>query len=329
MIADACGSYFLAYSRGPGGERRPIELHLGGLAKDPRIGLLLSTSSARESHEWDLFQAGVFSHEVRSGLYGGADADGDGLVSYREIAAFVARANAKVPNERYRPDVHARAPDRGDVLLDIRKARGRRLEIDGTRSGHYYLEDVRGVRIADVHNAPGQTLSLVRPPPSGTTFLRQVDGEESEYVIPSAGRDGSDVIALADLAAEAPQVAARGAAHESFRALFELPFDETVVDDYPDVPSLDRAGPTPQRKPSGLRRPVGFALLGAGAAALATGTVFSISSAALANDDRGLSHAEAVERNEAIDTQTTIATACLVGGGIAAAAGLVLILWPK
>jgi len=96
VIADACASYFLAYARGPGGERRPIDSFgiAPALTADTRIGLLLSTSSARESHEWDAFQSGVFSHEVRSGLYGAADADGDGQVSYREIAAFVARATS-------------------------------------------------------------------------------------------------------------------------------------------------------------------------------------------------------------------------------------------
>ena len=59
-----------------------------GLRPRENVGLLLSTSSARESHEWSGFESGVFSHEVRSGLYGAADADGDGRVSYAEIAAF-------------------------------------------------------------------------------------------------------------------------------------------------------------------------------------------------------------------------------------------------
>ena len=67
IIVDACYSVFLAFSRGPGGERQ--EAHgfstLAGLAGRADVGLLLSTSSARESHEWSEFQAGIFSHEVR------------------------------------------------------------------------------------------------------------------------------------------------------------------------------------------------------------------------------------------------------------------------
>ncbi len=121
VIVDACASYYLAYSRGPGGERRPLSgfQDASQLASDPRVGLLLSTSSARESHEWDGFQAGVFSHEVRSGLYGAADADGDGRVSYREMAAFIRQANGAIPNDRFRPQILARAPRGSDTLLAV------------------------------------------------------------------------------------------------------------------------------------------------------------------------------------------------------------------
>ena len=137
FIVDACYSVFLAMSRGPGGERR--EAHgfsaLGGLAARPGVGLLLSTSSARESHEWSEFQAGVFSHEVRSGLLGAADANGDGQVSYREIAAFVERANAPIPNERFRPDVYAKEPTVGAPCWTCAPGLGRRLELDGSTRG--------------------------------------------------------------------------------------------------------------------------------------------------------------------------------------------------
>ncbi len=230
VIVDACASYYLAYSRGPGGERRALEgFRASALTEDSRVGVLLSTSSARESHEWDAFEGGVFSHEVRSGLYGAADADGNGEVTYREIAAFVARANAAVPNERYRPDVYARAPLGSDALLDIRGGLRRRLVIDGKRAGHYYLEDARGVRVADVHNASGQTLSLVRPGPAIPIYLRRAEDDREFLVAPAP-----EVVALSDLAESDPRTRARGAAHESFSLVFSLPFDSAVVADYRD-----------------------------------------------------------------------------------------------
>ncbi len=324
VIADACGSYYLAYSRGPGGQRRQIEFGLTpALIKDPRVGLLLSTSSARESHEWDAFQSGVFSHEVRSGLYGAADADGDGVVSYREIAAFVARANASVPNEKYRPDVHTRAPGSGDALLDLRRVRGRRLEIDGTHAGHYLLEDARGVRIADVHNAAGQTLSLVRPPPSGRVFLRRVD-DDTELVVDSPD-PLDDVVRVADLTPEPPRTASRGAAHESFGQLFALPFDRRAVEEWREPPPPAPEAPPPRS----IRRPLAYAALGAGALAIGAGVALSISANTIESNGASSSQLAAARRNEDISARTTAATAFYVGGGVAAAAGVVLLLWPE
>lgn len=329
VIVDACASYFLAYSRGPGGERRPIASFglAPALGADPRIGLLLSTSSARESHEWDAFQSGVFSHEVRSGLYGAADADGDGQVSYHEIGAFVARANEKIVNERYRPDVHARAPRAGSTLLDLRRT-GRKLQIDGEHAGHYFLEDARGVRIADVHNAPDQTLSLVRPGLSGHAYLRRVD-DDKEFRIESS----PELVALADLTPEEPRSATRGAAHESFNALFALPFDRDVVEAYPIVPCEEPAPPpTPiaPRPRTSIRVPVGIGALALGGVAIGVGVVLSHSAS---NDYHiaGLgspSQQATAEANERIATKETIAGALYVGGGIAIASGLVMLLWP-
>jgi hypothetical protein len=74
LMVDACHSYLLVDTRGPGGRRRPLHgfSKIENLIRRDHVGLLLSTSSAAESHEWEAFQAGVFSHEVRSGLYGAA-----------------------------------------------------------------------------------------------------------------------------------------------------------------------------------------------------------------------------------------------------------------
>ncbi|WP_199242834.1 caspase family protein [Vitiosangium sp. GDMCC 1.1324] len=244
VIVDACDSYYLAYGRGPGGERRALSGFAvpPGLAGAANVGLLLSTSSARESHEWEGVQAGIFHHEVRSALMGAADADHDGRVSYREVAAFVAQANAAIPNERFRPQVHARPPAGGDVLLDLRPGLGRRLEVEGALGGHYQLEDGNGVRLAEFHSAPGQPVHLVRPGPTGLLFLRHVGEHEQEYRLPA----GDGVVELAALEPRPPQVAWRGAAHESFTRLFTLPFgpDEVARLKLPPPPMAPRV-PSP------------------------------------------------------------------------------------
>ncbi len=332
LLVDACSSYFLAYSRGAGGARRAVASFAtdASLTSDPRIGLLLSTSSARESHEWDSFQAGVFSHEVRSGLYGAADADGDGVVTYREIAAFVARANASIPNEKFRPDVHTRPPAGGEALVDLRRARGRRLEIDGSHAGHYYLEDPRGVRLADLHNARGATLYLVRPPPlspGGAVYLRRAE-DDRELRVPPLG----DVIRVAELADEPPRIAARGAAHEAFSSLFSLPFDEAVVHAFREPPlAPEPLDPLPPKEAPGLggRRLAGLGVAAGGLALTATGVAFAVSAGAAGELPAGASQSDAQRANERISRENTLA-AVFVGAGLAAlAGGAALALWPS
>jgi hypothetical protein len=357
VIVDACASYFLAYSRGPGGARR--ELHgfenTSQLTDDPRVGLLLSTSSARESHEWDEFQAGVFSHEVRSGLYGAADADGDGRVSYKEIAAFVTRANAAIPNERFRPNVHAHAPAGSETLLDLRKALGRRIEIDGAHAAHYWLEDSRGVRLLDLHNGAGQSVDLVRPALTGRIYLRRVD-DDAEFTIPSS----PPVVSLAALESAPARVASRGAAHEAFGLLFVLPFDRRAVENYVELPHASEPGaPTipetsvalPPPLPVSLPAPVpmptasipkktslsprGRALawtgVGVGAAGLATGVALSVMAIDISHTTSStLSERAAATRQSTVTAGNTGAAIAYPVGGVALAAGLgALLFWPK
>ena len=326
VIVDACASYFLAYSRGPGGERRALEgFRASALTEDPRVGVLLSTSSARESHEWDGFQGGVFSHEVRSGLYGAADANGDGEVSYREMAAFVARANAAVPNEKYRPDVYARAPNGNETLLDIRQALRRRLIIEGNNFGHYIVEDARGVRVAEGHNAPGQTLSLVRPGPTIPIYLRRTD-DDREYLVPP----GPEVVALADLPEGDARTRARGAAHESFSLLFSLPFDGEAVAAYREPAPAVASPPAPDDVSSSrTRKTIGFSALGAGALGLGVGTILAISASSASSGSAGESQADAASRNDRISHLNTASAVSFVVGGVAAGTGIVLLLWPS
>jgi hypothetical protein len=350
VIVDACSSYFLAYGRGPGGERRPVHgfEEAPQLAADPRIGLLLSTSSARESHEWDAFQAGVFSHEIRSGLYGAADADGDGKVSYREIAAFVARANEAIPNEKYRPDVHVKAAALSETLLDLRRALGRRVDVDGAHAGHYWIEDERGVRIADFHNAEGQAVHLVRPPPTGRVYARRLD-DDTEYTLPAGPR----VVAIADLAEAPPRVASRGAAHEAFSLIFSLPFERSEVDTYTARPEKPPASPDalptpaegkdvatsrtlvrPQTTPepgkrSGTRTVLGWTAIGVGAATLGAGAVLSVSAIDVSHGTTAAaSQATVASRDARITAFNAGAVAGYAAGGALIASGVLALILP-
>jgi hypothetical protein len=323
FIVDACDSYFLAVARGPGGQRHEVHgfTQEAGLRPRDSVGLLLSTSSARESHEWSGFQAGVFSHEVRSALYGAADADGDGQISYQEMSAFVQRANEAIPNERYRPNVYARAPKASSVLLDLRAKRGSRIEVPGTHAGHYLLEDDRGVRIADFHNDTNQPAYLVRPRQSGRLYLRRSD--DIEYVIPP----GPDLVALADLSPSEPRTRARGAANDAYELLFALPFTRQVVDGFvaPREESTPaRAGAPPWRTYGGIT------LAGAGLIGLTVGGL-TLASAHAQHDGLGpdATQANAASANDQIRARNVAGAVELAAGGAAVAAGIVMLLWPS
>jgi hypothetical protein len=325
LIVDACASYFLAYGRGPGGQRRPLRgfSEVERLSDNGRVGLLLSTTSARESHEWEGFQAGVFSHEVRSGLYGAADSDGDGRVSYREIAAFVQRANAAIPNERFRPEIHARPPQGGEWLVELGRALEHRIEVDGSEALHLRLEDSRGVRLADFHNGPGQRLWVVRPLGTGPLFVQRVT-EGREYRI-----DGMpEVVHLAQLTPQEPRSAKRGAEHEAFHLLFSLPYSQAQVATYTfPAPLTERA--VASREPR-WRGVAGWSALGLAGASLGGGVALTLVGRTVrAGDSVGEPHASAFERNQRIQQLNQGATLLYATGAVAGAAGLGLLLYPS
>jgi hypothetical protein len=328
FIVDACYSYFLAVGRGPGGQRHEVHgfSEFGGLATRDSVGLLFSTSSAKESHEWAGFQAGVFSHEVRSGLYGAADANGDGQVSYREMGAFIDRANASIANEKYRSEVFARPPKDSEILMDLRNRMGARVDVRGARSDHYFLEDSRGVRFADLHNEIDQPAYLLRPLSAGRLYLRRTS-DDTEFVIPSSPQ----VVALADLAAQEPRSRSRGAANDAFEALFALPFGQRVVESFRfDVPPRREAAVASDTGRSHTRAYVGSTLLSVGVLGAAASSYALLSSH---NLQRSLG--DNPSQQDVVETNRTTKTRNLIGGigmGAAAttvAAGLLLLIWPE
>jgi hypothetical protein len=319
VIIDACYSYFLAYGRGPGGKRRHVE-GFSALEQIPGdVGFLLSTSAARESHEWEAFQAGIFSHEVRSGLFGAADADHDGVVSYREIAAFVQRANAGIANERYRPQIYARPPKNSETLLDLRDALARGVEIEATHAGRYMLEDARGVRLADLHGA--EAVRVVRPE-NTRLYLHDVE-RRREYEI-AADRKGP--LRLSALTPRPPRVSARGALHDAFDLLFCLPFDATAVAAFQYASLETKPEPTSlftRENASYVTAGVGVVTLGVAAGLLYSAKV--LRDAARTSD----SQQDVWQRNQTISARNQLATGLAIGGAVALVGGAILYLWPQ
>jgi len=334
LIVDACHAYMLAMPRGAGGTRRPLTGFVAreAVGRTGRIGLLLSSSVSGESHEWQGFEAGVFSHEVRSGLYGAADANGDGQVTYSEIGAFVARANADVTNERFRPQVIARAPAQSDLLIDLRGRADHELRFDGPQAdAHYLLEDAQGVRLLDFHGTAGAPTHLMRPSGEGLLYLRRIS-DGSERVIPHV----DDVVELAELPEAPTRSQTRGAAHEAFGRLFTLAFDAQTVSawDRHEADVQARFARFERDEEMGRVRLHRRKLMAISALAIAAGAttgaiLFELSAHRLHDDAPAReTHLQAELRNDQIDRRNYAALGLGIGAVAAATSGVLLLLWP-
>jgi len=316
VFIDACKSYFLVFDRGPGGHRTP---YVGNWAERVpaqlgNTGFVLSTSSDRASHEWERYQGGILSHELRSGLRGAADADLDGAVSYAELGAFLLTANRAIQNPRFKPDFMVRAPGHNleHEILSYPASVGT-LFFPPRAWGHFYVENARGERVLDAHPSAGQALRLLVPA-ERPLFVRQND-ELAEYAIEAEG-----AVEVAALSPTMPQVAQRGAQSLAFQWTFSTPFGQAEVRDFRTSAAAVRDEP-PESSPkaSSTRRSVariaGITALTAGAAGL-TLSALAINASAQA---KGAPQASVASSNQQI---VSLNRASLVCYGTALAAGL-------
>jgi hypothetical protein len=224
IVVDACQSYFLVQAKRVGGQRQrvkqPFYRSTDLTRRFPNTGFLLSTSTGSSSHEWGEIQAGIFSHEVRSGIIGAADLNGDRLISYNEIAAFIHTANESIPNARFRPQIFMKAPyhDGLQPLFHINSSQVYRLLIPPKRAGRYFLEDSKGVRYADMNTDLHTNISLWLPR-GGRYYLHDLK-RAVEYYVETSHHAGP----LVALAPRPLRYQNKGAAHEAFMRIFAIPF---------------------------------------------------------------------------------------------------------
>ncbi len=228
LIVDACDSYFFVNSRGSlpvaKAQADAVLSYLDEktLARYPNVGVVLSTNNQQESHEWSAISAGVFSHQVRSALAGAADVNGDGRVEYSELRAFVAAANSRIDDPRAQVRLFAQAPSRNRSvpLADLgRRSSFAYLMLPAELSGRYWVEDERGVRLAELHKERERAL-LLAVPAGRTLFLRSFL-KEARF---QAMRPGT-VVDAGGLSFELSAVASRGPIEDQFREkLFATPF---------------------------------------------------------------------------------------------------------
>jgi hypothetical protein len=321
LIVDACNASLLVHSRGS--RRRRVASTSLKLEDYPHVGVILASSSVGETHEWGKYLSGIFSHEVRSGLLGPADVDDDGRVTFAELAAFVAAANARVTNPTVRVTPYIRPPLAvpGLALIDLREAGFRaRVRIEGALAGKAHLVNSELLRVADFHRAPGHSFWLSIPD-GGAHAL--VHGED-EYVVPP---DAVGELRLADLDKRSrSRVSSRGAGSRYFeRTLFQEAYGVDFARKYLHESYISDLEVVRFEALPWYQNQKAWMTVGAGLTALAAGGV--LHGMALDTREQALASTWASDRNRLNGELDSYETGALAVAGIGAAALLGGALW--
>lgn len=265
LVLDACRAWFMVAGRGGSASSAVREvLDQESLERYPNTGVLIATTPSAEVHEWARFEAGVFSHELRSAIAGAADADGDGRVGYPEIAGFVAAANAGVSDPRGKLAVVALPPriNLQQAFADWNGSTVPRLRIESATGEPLHLEDDRGVRIADLHPEVHQALSVSVA--AGRTVFVRGQGWEARWVT----ENGTTTL-LAALEQGPPATRSRGSVEDAFeRGLFQEPFGSGFLRGFLQQQRTTPAFAPPRvpRRNRSWKTPTGWSGVGASAA---------------------------------------------------------------
>lgn len=234
LVVDACNAFFMVHGRGweDDAEADPayadsVEEYLSSataVRQYPRVGLFLSTTGEAEVHEWGQFQAGVFSHQFRSAIVGAADVNADGGLTYDEIAAYVAAANAAVTTPDARLSVYASPPEqnRSVSFLEVDAVATTTLVIDAGPPDRLSLSDERGNPYAEITTAGDRAVEIALASGGRTDSGYLVSRGNQEAWVEVA--DGSQ-IHLAELDWAESTSGERGTVDREFRAnLFAVHF---------------------------------------------------------------------------------------------------------
>ena len=197
----------------------------------PNVGVIMASASNTQAHEWDDYQTGVFTHELLSGLRGGADVNGDGRIEYSEIAAFLAAANREVTDPRARLTTLVVAPKLYPrvAIVDTRGARDvARLQGRAHHLGRFQIDDQRGNRLLDLRAEFGFPVDILVP--AGEPILLSNESGETT-IIAQADRPTN----LEDVSLEKAHTRARSAVADAMRrGLFAAEFGPSYYGGFVD-----------------------------------------------------------------------------------------------
>lgn len=152
---------------------------VGTLQRPANVGFISAAAAHQRTFEWDEMRAGIFSALTRAALRGAANANGDGCVTYDEVAAYVSSALQGIGVPEARPQVitHAPAVERNAPLACEGWFLPRNtFKADLASLGSFHVEDSRGVWLTGGRFERGHDASLWLPA-SGSLTLRTDRGE--------------------------------------------------------------------------------------------------------------------------------------------------------
>lgn len=201
------------------------------LANLSNVGVMMASASNTQAHEWDDYQTGVFTHQLLSGLRGGADINSDGQIEYSEIAAFLAAANRGVTDPRARLTTLVVAPKLypRTAIVNLHDARNvARLQGRPHHLGRFQIDDERGNRLFDMRAESGFFIDVVVPI-GEPIMLSNQDGEVT--LLTSADR----AINLEDLTLKKLRLRSRSVVAELMRrGLFAAEFGPSYYGGFVD-----------------------------------------------------------------------------------------------
>lgn len=292
----------------------------------PRLGALWATTVDQQAHEWSRIESGLFTHELLSALSGAADVNGDGIIEYSEVQAFIGAANRDLTDPRAIPKVVVLAPviNVHAPLLTLSRLKNTAFLLgpfDGF--GRFFVELANGQRALDAHLSGDQ--SSVVAVPAGRVFVVTSHGE-AEVLLAAGETRRSETLALVPRASTA-----RGALSEALdRALFQSAFGATYykgfVDSQREVSVVFRPGGVPSAfEQLEQRRSISRALV------VASGVLFAGALVSGVAAGVNLSEYERTQLQrpaaEAHGRMVLFGTAAGIAGGLALASAIAGWLW--
>jgi hypothetical protein len=303
VIIDSCSSGSFVTAKDNSGRKRRFSKAWRGFLRRvqrdrdsladafKRTTFFVSSDALVKSHEYGDFQGGVFTHELLSALKGAADVDGDGRVTYPEIRAFLATANARA---QVRGIYGIRLEARMVIPEDVRQksfvnfarlAPVQRLTVEKTVAGRFFLVDDKNHRYADFHKTGEYPLRIALLPRARYYLYHEGPKGRREFPITLAAADANPpMIAALDGAARTVGYGERGPLEEAFSHLFEQALG---ADDATQAASVSFTSPQAYLDEhlkvldqlDASRRRWRYSLIAAGSAAAATAVGLGINAA--------------------------------------------------